>query len=150
MKKSANKRGDVHTVNGLGTISILFGVLCVGFIIYNVLNVILSWVCVNPDVVRSVRVFYFRYTTQIIINSHTHWSFPPIKSSLVSPNNPLLHRFGFEVHQPIEHIRPNTWWKRSFCTWFHNNEFHTCENAYLSAASAYWSNSLNFPESRAL
>jgi hypothetical protein len=42
MKKSANKRGDVHSVNGLGTINILFGVLCVGFIIYNVLNVILS------------------------------------------------------------------------------------------------------------
>gem|GEM_PF-1671111 len=42
MKKSVNKRGDVHSVNGLGTISILFGVLCIGFIIYNVLNVILS------------------------------------------------------------------------------------------------------------
>jgi hypothetical protein len=42
MKKSVNKKGHTHHADGLGTTSILFGVLCVGFIIYNVLNVIFS------------------------------------------------------------------------------------------------------------
>ncbi|HTF06486.1 MAG TPA: hypothetical protein VK826_20785 [Bacteroidia bacterium] len=43
MKKSITKKGSsTSNVDGLGTISILFGVVCVGFIIYNVLNVILS------------------------------------------------------------------------------------------------------------
>ena len=42
MKKSIVRKGHSHNVDGLGTISILFGVVCVGFIIYNVLNVIFS------------------------------------------------------------------------------------------------------------
>lgn len=42
MKKTIQRKGHVQNVDGLGTISILFGVVCVGFIIYNVLNVILS------------------------------------------------------------------------------------------------------------
>jgi len=42
MKKYETRKGHAHNVDGLGTISILFGAVCVGFIIYNVLNVILS------------------------------------------------------------------------------------------------------------
>lgn len=42
MKKSETKKQSAHSVDSLGTFSILFGVVCVGFIIYNVLNVILS------------------------------------------------------------------------------------------------------------
>jgi hypothetical protein len=42
MKKSVERKGHTQNVDGLGTISILFGVVCVGFIIYNVFNVVFS------------------------------------------------------------------------------------------------------------
>ena len=31
-----------NNIDGLGTISIIFGIVCIGFIMYNVLNVIFS------------------------------------------------------------------------------------------------------------
>jgi hypothetical protein len=42
MKKQDHRKGHVYHIDGLGTISIVFGIACVGFIMYNVLNVIFS------------------------------------------------------------------------------------------------------------
>lgn len=42
MKKSANRRGHEYHIDGLGTISIVFGIACVGFILYNVFHVVFS------------------------------------------------------------------------------------------------------------
>jgi hypothetical protein len=42
MKAATNRKGHVYHVDGLGTISIVFGIACLGFVIYNVCNVIFS------------------------------------------------------------------------------------------------------------
>lgn len=43
MKKSPNHRkGHEYHIDGLGTVSIVFGIACVGFILYNVFNVVFS------------------------------------------------------------------------------------------------------------
>jgi hypothetical protein len=43
MKKSAShRRGHEYHIDGLGTISIVFAIACVGFILYNVFHVIFS------------------------------------------------------------------------------------------------------------
>lgn len=42
MKKTLNRKGHAYNVDGLGTISIVFGIACVGFIMYNVFHVIFS------------------------------------------------------------------------------------------------------------
>ncbi len=42
MKKVTHRKGHQYHIDGLGTISIIFGIACVGFIIYNVCHVIFS------------------------------------------------------------------------------------------------------------
>ncbi|GAB4140049.1 MAG: hypothetical protein Fur0041_15230 [Bacteroidia bacterium] len=42
MKNNVHRKGHTYNVDGLGTIGIIFGIVSVGFIIYNVLNVIFS------------------------------------------------------------------------------------------------------------
>ena len=42
MKNSSVRRGHEYHIDGLGTISIVFGIACVGFILYNVFHVMFS------------------------------------------------------------------------------------------------------------
>jgi hypothetical protein len=42
MKKDMNRKGHAYHVDGLGTISIVFAIASIGFIMYNVLHVIFS------------------------------------------------------------------------------------------------------------
>ncbi|CAN5369037.1 hypothetical protein BH09BAC5_BH09BAC5_17020 [soil metagenome] len=42
MKKSSNRRGHEYHIDGLGTISIVFGIASFAFILYNVFHVMFS------------------------------------------------------------------------------------------------------------
>jgi hypothetical protein len=42
MKKSDHRRGHVYHLDGLSTVGIALGIAAVGFIVYNIFNVIFS------------------------------------------------------------------------------------------------------------